>query len=1701
MNWAISRLFSRNGNGKHNGKSRINGISDAAVSRALAQLSAPKQQAGIRMSNLQSLEYALTSSGLGWSSDHRRESRQYVGWHYVAIKTIAQQVAQADVNVYRRLANLDSIKLSYNWESDDSEPVPWDHPLMKFLRRPNPQQSGAMFRFDCVLQLKLTGKLLIWNMRNQFGKVVRRYVIPTAIVEPRMPTPQYPEGYFRVKPELARLGAQGGWFFAGNYLPSVGWDIDSREVQVILDPHPIYRDDGQSPIAAAAQWTDQANEIDNARSSHMRNGPDSNLHVHINADIDEGVLARAEAKFNAKYVGTDRAGRAIFTAGENSGVEVTPLTFHPHEMEYTESFTQMRDAILALHGVPPLAAGVEQASGGESLYAPLKQFVFFVIQPMLDLFAEEDNETWVWQYGDHADDVYLEYTARQIDNPEQELAEANLLLSAKAVTVGELRTRLGLEKFGDERDDELAGGSSSQPGMPVPPGQNPPMPPNGSDEGAEPPIPFEPAMKGWLSYADEIYRSSGKPDECGAGSPGGKGFREGNTCASKHSDKTAFADSKWFRGYHKQTADIASQATRTKGSWFFTDNPVIAATYGAHVAGVDIDLGEVLDLSEIDTLDTQGAISALVEAGIPSELFAPIDPEEDAISQLFWNDDVIEAVKRAGYQAIIFNDLGTADNPYHRYRSAIVLEPSRVTINAWVSGDVRDEIRDLDVDDWQYNIFDVVAKSSPRSKCGAGEKGRPGFLRGNTCAKKGTRITDTPEFVRWFGGSKVVDTNGDPLVVYKGMPSKDWRTGEPITVIDSPNGPWAGFFSSSTSVAAKFRDAYATMGEAKLLAVYLKIEKPFEIDAKGRLARDFMFDDTVFGKDPTNPTPLAALESGYDGIIIRNTADEGDIYIPKSPDQIKSATDNSGSFDPLNPDITKSTTAAATSGCGAGKPGAPGFEHGNTCASDSNTPLSADEAFRREIVDIAKQFSFNDELSEVDIKDGDMLASYLIDNNLLPEGFNEIYLAQQHNQPENPEDVTYSEAEKFGWSPSEWIRRANSIMDSADVSDHVRGIVRIRMNAHYDSPNGYILALYDMADLVAKHDYSAANDLVDLAHNADAEIRDEIIPQILANPPSYEDALRKYVVEHLEDGPEAFVGKIAGSIAKTNTWYRHRSGYIMNFTASNGMRYTITADDKTYNGRHARDVQFATNGRYDITGTGRAFEVFSTVMGALYALHKHDPAPAITFTAAEPSRKRLYDRFVKRMASVVGDYRAITKDTRQARTYMVLDRDMDMPVPDDQYKVLVKSATASFVEWAVQRSYDRAVASGKISEDRQQKSSTGCGANQPGGGGFVHGNTCASGGRQPSSETPSQSAAQNQGGQQSQALAIQNDPTIPPPTGRVYNPDPNKDTDGDGVTDYSRVGVPAPNVPPPPEVPRLPNLSPDERAVETSFAEFYERDPDGVARLYRDKMKAGAIGDGPNIFNTDDAKLLNPVYQASLENRARYNVSVHQTANAIAKRAFIQHLDEVVMKLPEDKRTVLVTAGGVAAGKGYAVSKNPEVSRLADMAGAVWDSAGEQNATELPWVMEQLEKRGIRGTFVYVHADPQQIWTNPKRGVVERAKKKGRMVDARLFVESYRYGAENFDRFRKRHDDSDKHRFVVIDNTSATPKVINEVPRPVSDVDALHAKLIDHLHAAHVGPHIKRGGSIGLRIWSRKHESKSMSFVSFADELWSNQHA
>lgn len=150
--------------------------------------------------------------------------------------------------------------------------------------------------------------------------------------------------------------------------------------------------------------------------------------------------------------------------------------------------------------------------------------------------------------------------------------------------------------------------------------------------------------------------------------------------------------------------------------------------------------------------------------------------------------------------------------------------------------------------------------------------------------------TQTPAFKRWFGDSKVVDANSDPLVVYHGT-TADFDTFD-SSRIGASTGNGGGFWFAESPKASKFYGP-------KTVPAFVRMTNPM------RVTRAEFEDD--FG----SPTSWAeyAKDEGHDGLILEDVQD-GDtrstVYTVFEPTQIKSATANRGTFDPSDPSIMRS---------------------------------------------------------------------------------------------------------------------------------------------------------------------------------------------------------------------------------------------------------------------------------------------------------------------------------------------------------------------------------------------------------------------------------------------------------------------------------------------------------------------------------------------------------------------------------------------------------------------------------------------------------------------------------------------------------------------------------------------------------------------------------------------------------------------------
>lgn len=210
-------------------------------------------------------------------------------------------------------------------------------------------------------------------------------------------------------------------------------------------------------------------------------------------------------------------------------------------------------------------------------------------------------------------------------------------------------------------------------------------------------------------------------------------------------------------------------------------------------------------------------------------------------------------------------------------------------------------------------------------------------------------------------------------------------------------------------------------------------------------------------------------------------------------------------------------------------------------------------------------------------------------------------------------------------------------------------------------------------------------------------------------------------------------------------------------------------------------------------------------------------------------------------------------------------------------------------------------------------------------------------------------------------------------------------------------------------VPRFPLLTPIERKHETAFANDVEENLEFFlegARLAAHDEELGTM-----VFEPDGLKRLyapygtaeKPASPDERKVRAEANHALHPTATLLARLAFLERLDEL-QKLPADdpKRTVFVTSGGVAAGKGD-MDETVKLQFGGFPFGAMWDSAGESDGLENAWVLQAAQARGLKTVFAYAANEPAEQYIRS----LDRGQRTGRFVDVVTFAHSYVEGAKN----------------------------------------------------------------------------------------------
>lgn len=207
---------------------------------------------------------------------------------------------------------------------------------------------------------------------------------------------------------------------------------------------------------------------------------------------------------------------------------------------------------------------------------------------------------------------------------------------------------------------------------------------------------------------------------------------------------------------------------------------------------------------------------------------------------------------------------------------------------------------------------------SPEMRAEFLTKGQPSYM------PNVDRVIATPEFKKWFGKSVVVDKNGKPQVMFHGT-DESFNKFAPYRgmIFFTPSPRVAGDFSTSNYGRKLLPDS-----GPNILPVFIKSENPFDYHNQAHLEK--LFQSKEFSKIPAKirkrikefvpeggwleleyVAPIAK-ELGFDGLWVEENLHKNlAVFDPK---QVKSATGNTGEFNPRKADIRLMPKAPAPTG-------------------------------------------------------------------------------------------------------------------------------------------------------------------------------------------------------------------------------------------------------------------------------------------------------------------------------------------------------------------------------------------------------------------------------------------------------------------------------------------------------------------------------------------------------------------------------------------------------------------------------------------------------------------------------------------------------------------------------------------------------------------------------------------------------------------
>src|SRR5438270_2222505 len=379
-----------------------------------------------RIAELFAAPYQLGQPGW-WRNDHTEQLRNYQSWVYAAVNAIAQEVAMRQPFLY----------VNTGQAAHDQLPLAHDHPLVRLLDSPNPWMTPWELWYLSVVNLELTGNCY-W------------YVPSLRLGNTRLPMPG--ELWIVPTPWVEILPDARDYVRAYQVTPPAGPPelFDPDEIIHLKYPNPLDLHYGLSPLQANALTIDANTELQKSRYQAFHAGQRPGIVLHTQQTLAEQTVRRLEEKMQARFGGRENWHRPLVL---EQGLQATPWTLTPAEMDYLNSSKMTRDEIFALFRVPgPIAGLVENLGLGADIWFGARvMFCEGSIQPKLALLGQALTRDLGRRYGE---DVVISFPPCSPRNQDQRRKDDALDTRMGLRTYNEIRRSRGLEPYADARFDQ-----------------------------------------------------------------------------------------------------------------------------------------------------------------------------------------------------------------------------------------------------------------------------------------------------------------------------------------------------------------------------------------------------------------------------------------------------------------------------------------------------------------------------------------------------------------------------------------------------------------------------------------------------------------------------------------------------------------------------------------------------------------------------------------------------------------------------------------------------------------------------------------------------------------------------------------------------------------------------------------------------------------------------------------------------------------------------------------------------------------------------------------------------------------------------------------------------------------------------------------------------------------------------------------------